>query len=169
MSQQGSRMCCGLSTTSPLITGPPCEPRTPSKHVRNRAPPWSDRRAICRIAARLACLQACRSGAEKLPSSRWSQPVAKTDARCEIRRWVGGHRSAGPISPQPPPPDQSGRHQIGDSSATAALPSLCSSLSRLTISARATGSSRCRRIFRLPKAPSRSSCCHSLRRSFTTV
>ena len=39
-------------------------------------------------------LQTARGRAEKLASSRWPQPVAKTRSRCDIQRRDRGHRQA---------------------------------------------------------------------------
>jgi len=66
------------------------------KHVRNRTPPHDPVEGLP-VEPHRAChgLQACRSRAENLATPRRQQPVAKTDSRCEIRRWARGRRQAG--------------------------------------------------------------------------
>ena len=56
-------------------------------------------------------VQARRCGAEKLAQARWPQPVAQAHSRCQVHRRDRSQHRRRPLSPKPPPPEPSGRHQ----------------------------------------------------------
>jgi len=73
-----------LRTTNPLKA-----PSLPCAIAR------SDRRVACPTRRALAMVfKLLEARAEKLASSRWPQPVAKTRSRCDIQRRDRGHRQA---------------------------------------------------------------------------
>ncbi|MGY4327386.1 hypothetical protein ACVWWG_001803 [Bradyrhizobium sp. LB7.2] len=70
------------------------------KHLRHRAPPHHPIEGLpVQQDGTRDGLQTGRGRPEKLASSRWPQPVAKTRSRCDVQQRDRGHRQSVPANP----------------------------------------------------------------------